>query len=43
MRAFEDNSLSIGNTPLVSVGRVARGMKAKVFGKVEGRNPSYSV
>ena len=43
MRAFEDNSLSIGNTPLVSLGRVARGMKAKVFGKVEGRNPSYSV
>ena len=43
MRAFEDNSLSIGNTPLVSLGRVARGMKAKLFGKVEGRNPSYSV
>jgi len=43
MRAFEDNTLSIGNTPLVSLGRVARGMKAKVFGKVEGRNPSYSV
>ncbi|MDK1021905.1 MAG: cysteine synthase A [Candidatus Hydrogenedentes bacterium] len=43
MRVFEDISLSIGKTPLVSLGRVARGMKAKLFGKVEGRNPSYSV
>ncbi len=37
MRVFEDNSLSIGNTPLVSLGRVARGMKAKLFGKVGGQ------
>ncbi len=43
MRAFEDISLSIGNTPLVRLDRVARGMRAKLFGKVEGRNPSYSV
>ena len=43
MRAFEDYSFSIGNTPLVSLRRVARGLKANLFGKVEGRNPSYSV
>ena len=42
MRYFADNSLSIGNTPLVQLRRVA-GDKALVLGKVEGRNPSYSV
>ncbi|MDO9542656.1 MAG: cysteine synthase A [Kiritimatiellia bacterium] len=39
---YTDNSLSIGNTPLVQLRRVA-GNKALVLGKVEGRNPSYSV
>ena len=43
MRAFEDNSYSIGNTPLVRLDRVAGGKKAHLFGKIEGRNPSYSV
>ena len=43
MRAFEENSRTIGNTPLVSLARVARGQRAKLFGKVEGQNPSYSV
>jgi cysteine synthase len=42
MKAYNDNSLSIGNTPLVKLNRVARA-KARVFGKVEGRNPAYSV
>lgn len=44
MRVFEDNSFSIGNTPLVRLGRLAKGLKTeKVFAKVEGRNPAYSV
>lgn len=41
-RIFQDNSLSIGNTPLVRLNRVAPG-KAIVYGKIEGRNPAYSV
>ncbi|MEW6719947.1 MAG: cysteine synthase A [Thermodesulfobacteriota bacterium] len=40
---FEDNSLSIGNTPLVRLNRIAAGTGATVLGKVEGRNPAYSV
>jgi len=39
---FKDNTLAIGNTPLVQLRTVA-GDKALVLGKVEGRNPSYSV
>lgn len=42
-RYFEDNSLSIGNTPMVRINRMAKGLKALVLGKIEGRNPSYSV
>jgi cysteine synthase len=40
---FEDNSLSIGRTPLVRLNRVTDGAKATVLGKIEGRNPAYSV
>jgi len=40
---FDDNSLSIGNTPLVRLDRIGQGLKATLLGKVEGRNPSYSV
>lgn len=40
---FEDNSLSIGNTPMVRLNRIAKDTKAVLLGKVEGRNPSYSV
>jgi hypothetical protein len=40
---FDDNSLSIGNTPLIKINRMAQGLKATVLGKIEGRNPSYSV
>jgi len=40
---FEDNSLSIGNTPLVKINRMAQGAKATVLAKIEGRNPAYSV
>jgi cysteine synthase len=42
-RWFEDNSLSIGNTPLVRMNRMAQGVKATVLAKIEGRNPAYSV
>jgi cysteine synthase len=40
---FEDNSLSIGRTPLVKLNRIAGGAPATVLVKVEGRNPGYSV
>ena len=40
---FADNSLSIGKTPLVNINRMAQGLKATILGKIEGRNPSYSV
>lgn len=39
---FEDNSRTIGNTPLVRLRRVTPG-GARVLGKVEGRNPAFSV
>ena len=40
---FDDNSLSIGNSPLVKINRMAQGLKATILGKIEGRNPAYSV
>ncbi len=40
---FDDNSLSIGNTPMVKINGMAQGLKATILGKIEGRNPSYSV
>lgn len=40
---FKDNSLSIGQTPLVRLNRVTDGASAIVLGKIEGRNPAYSV
>ncbi len=43
MAYFEDNSLSIGNTPLVKLKRVVDPDKATVLAKIEGRNPAYSV
>ena len=43
MRVFEDNSQSIGHTPLVRLNRVIDGGKATVLAKIEGRNPAYSV
>ena len=40
---FDDNSLSIGNTPLVRLNHVVGNTKATVLAKIEGRNPAYSV
>jgi cysteine synthase A len=40
---FLDNSLSIGRTPLVRLNRVTDGAPVTLLGKVEGRNPAYSV
>jgi cysteine synthase len=40
---YNDNSLSIGGTPLVKLGRIAAGARATVLAKIEGRNPAYSV
>ncbi len=40
---YEDNSRSIGHTPLVRLNRVTDGAPAVVLGKIEGRNPAYSV
>ena len=43
MRVYEDNSFSIGRTPLVRLNRVTEGSAATVLAKIEGRNPAYSV
>src|SRR3972149_2051421 len=40
---FADNSLSIGKTPLVRLNRMGVGKNTVLLGKMEGRNPSYSV
>ncbi|HEY4743467.1 MAG TPA: cysteine synthase A, partial [Desulfuromonadaceae bacterium] len=41
--SYADNSLSIGNTPLIKLNHVTKGAKATVLAKVEGRNPAFSV
>lgn len=40
---FEDNSLSIGKTPLVKLDKLSKETGATLLAKIEGRNPSYSV
>ena len=41
---FEDNSTSIGNTPLVKLNRIVSGENtANIYAKIEARNPSFSV
>jgi cysteine synthase A len=42
-RIYADNSLSIGNTPLVRLNHIPKGLKSTILAKIEGRNPSYSV
>jgi cysteine synthase A len=43
LRVYDDNSLSIGRTPLVRLNRVTDGGRATILAKIEGRNPAYSV
>ncbi|HVP67044.1 MAG TPA: cysteine synthase A [Anaeromyxobacteraceae bacterium] len=43
MRIYEDNSRSIGNTPLVKLHRISKGLPGTIVAKIEGRNPAYSV
>jgi cysteine synthase A len=43
VRIYDDNSYSIGRTPLVRLNRVTNGGKAVILAKIEGRNPAYSV
>lgn len=40
MNVFDDNSFSIGHTPLVKLNRVTSG---NVYAKIESRNPSFSI
>ena len=40
---FQDNSMSIGRTPLVKLNRVIDGAPVTLLAKIEGRNPAYSV
>jgi len=43
MTIYQDNSLSIGRTPLVRLNRITDGAPATLLAKIEGRNPAYSV
>ncbi|MGC8844589.1 MAG: cysteine synthase A [Candidatus Hydrogenedens sp.] len=44
MKVFTDNSQSIGNTPMIKINKLNKGAKTdKIFVKIEGRNPGYSV
>ncbi|MFO0977789.1 MAG: cysteine synthase A [Planctomycetaceae bacterium] len=43
MAMFDDNSLSIGRSPMVKINRLTKGLNATVYAKIEGRNPAYSV
>jgi cysteine synthase A len=43
LRVYDDNSFSIGHTPLVRLNRMNDGGKAVIIAKIEGRNPAYSV
>jgi cysteine synthase A len=43
MAIFEDNTQSIGKTPLVRINRLDAGLGVTLLAKIEGRNPAYSV
>ena len=43
MPIYNDNSESIGRTPLIRINRIAEGTGATILAKIEGRNPAYSV
>jgi cysteine synthase len=40
---YDDNSLSIGRTPLIRLNRITQGLGSVIAVKIEGRNPAYSV
>ncbi|MBN1765662.1 MAG: cysteine synthase A [Sedimentisphaerales bacterium] len=40
---YEDNSFSIGKTPLVKLNHIGKDSGATLLAKIEGRNPAYSV
>jgi cysteine synthase len=40
---YQDNSLSIGRTPLIKLNRIPDANGATILAKIEGRNPAYSV
>ena len=40
---FENAIESIGRTPLIKLNRVVEGIPARVYAKIEARNPAYSV
>lgn len=40
---YDNNSQSIGNTPLVRLNRITDGAPVTLLAKIEGRNPAYSV
>src|SRR5271168_3802055 len=43
MPIYEDNTKSIGHTPLVRINRLDASSSAIILAKIEGRNPAYSV
>ncbi len=43
MPVYEDNTKSIGRTPLIRINRLDASSGAVILAKIEGRNPAYSV
>jgi len=43
MPIYDDNTKSIGHTPLVRINRLDASSSATILAKIEGRNPAYSV
>jgi len=43
MPIYQDNTKSIGRTPLVRINRLNASSGATILAKIEGRNPAYSV
>jgi cysteine synthase len=43
MPIYDDNTKSIGRTPLVRINRLDASSAATILAKIEGRNPAYSV
>jgi cysteine synthase A len=43
MNIFQDNTKSIGHTPLIRINRLDASSGATILAKIEGRNPAYSV